>query len=61
MPDYDKYDAINTLAARWLVWNSKEKKKPLGIKQFKCKKLTHMWLLNIMNSFSIASGYEDFY
>ena len=61
MPDYDKYDPINTLAARWLVWNSKEKKKPLGIKQFKCKKLTHMWLLNIMNSFSIASGYEDFY
>lgn len=61
MPDYDKYDAINTLAARWLVWNSKEKKKPLGIKQFKCKKLTHMWLLNIMNSFSIVSGYVDFY
>ena len=64
MPDYDKYnkyDAINTLAARWLVWNAKERKQPLGIKQFKSKDFTHMWLLNIMNSFSIASGYVDFY
>ena len=61
MPDYDRYDAINTLAARWLVWNAKERKQPLGIKQFKYKDYTHMWLLNIMNSFSIASGYVDFY
>lgn len=61
MPDYDRYDAVNTLAARWLVWNSKERKQPLGIKQFKNKNSSHMWLLNIMNTFSIASGYVDFY
>ena len=42
MPNYDKYDAINTLAARWLVWNSKERKQPLGIKKFRREKLTHM-------------------
>lgn len=61
MPDYDRYDAINTLAVRWLIWNAKERKQPLGIKQFKSKDSSHMWLLNIMNSFSIASGYVDFY
>lgn len=61
MPDYDRYDAINTLATRLLMWNAKNKKQPLGIKQFKSKDSMHMWLLNIMNSFSVASGYADFY
>lgn len=61
MPDLDLYDSINTMAARWLMWNSKERKQPLGIKDFKRKNKIHMWLLHIMSSFSVAAGYEDFY
>ena len=59
--DFNLLDQINTLAARWLVWNSKEQKKPLGIKKFTRKNSTHMWLLYIMNSVSIVTGYPDFY
>lgn len=59
--DLNLFDEINTLAARWLVWNSKERKKPLGIKGFKRKNVTHMWLLHIMASFSVAAGYQDVY
>lgn len=61
MPDLDLYDSINTMAARWLMWNSRERKQPLGIKDFKRKNKIHLWLLYIMNSFSITAGYEDFY
>jgi len=59
--DLDLFDKINTLGARWLVWNSKERKQPLGIKKFTRKSSIHMWLLYIMNSTSIATGYQDFY
>ena len=59
--DLTLFDGINTLAARWLVWNSKANKQPLGIKNFKRKNPIHMWLLYIMNSVSVATGYQDFY
>ena len=59
--DFNLLDQINTLAARWLIWNSKEQKKPLGIKKFTRKNPIHMWLLYIMNSISIVTGYSDFY
>ena len=58
---YEIYDNINTLAVRLLIWNAKEKKANLGIKQFKCNNKSHMWLLHIMNNYSIASGYQDFF
>lgn len=59
--DFNLLDQINTLAARWLVWNSKQQKRPLGIKSFTRKNSIHMWLLYMMNSVSIATGYLDFY
>ena len=55
------FDQINTTAARWLIWNSKERKQLLGIREFSRKDKTHLWLLRIMNAFSVAAGYEDFY
>ena len=63
MPGLDLvlFDQINTLAARWLVWNSRDKKMPLGIKGFSRKNSTHMWLLYVMNSVNIATDYLDFY
>lgn len=61
MPDLNLYDNINTMAARWLVWNSKERKQPLGIKNFTRKNKIHLWLLWVMISFSVATGYKDFY
>ena len=59
--DLNLFDQINTLAARWLVWNSKQRKQSLGIKKFTRKNASHMWLLYIMNSVSVATGYSDFY
>ena len=61
MPDLDLYDNINTTAARWLVWNSKERKQPLGIKNFSKNDQKDLWLLHLMISFSVATGYSDFY
>ena len=58
---YEIYDSINTLAVRWLVWNANERKVALGIKDFKANNKSHMWFLNIMNNYSVASGYKDFY
>lgn len=58
---YEIYDNINTLAVKWLIWNAKERNVELGIKQFKSNNKSHMWLLHIMNNYSIASGYKDFF
>lgn len=55
------YDNINTWAVRWLIWNAEDKKINLGIKQFNRHNKMHLWLLYMMNSYSIARGYETIY
>lgn len=59
--DFCLFDNINTTAVRWLTWNSIKYNQPLGIKKFSRKNKIHLWLLHIMNSFSIGAGYENFY
>ena len=59
--DFCLFDNINTTAVHWLTWNSMKYNQPLGIKKFNRKNKIHLWLLHIMNSFSIGEGYKNFY
>lgn len=59
--EFNLYDSINTLGARWLTWNSKERKADLGIKGFNNHNKIHLWLLYLMKSYSIGNGYKDIY
>ena len=58
---YNHYDGVNTEAARWVLWNYKDKKKPIGIEKFNRKNKSHMWFLCILRSCRIASTYNYFY
>lgn len=55
------YDSINTMAVRWLLANAKERKTLLGIKDFKKENKTHLWLLELMDCYSVSMKYVDIY
>jgi len=46
---------------RWLLANAKERKALLGIKNFKKENKTHLWLLKLMDCYSISMKYVDIY
>lgn len=58
---FNLYDSINTTAVRWLQYNSKMRKCPLGIKKFRRKNKIHMWLLMQLNFNSVYNNYERYY
>ena len=55
------YDAINTTAARWLMNLTKTSEQPLCFFDFNKDDITHHWLLNMADAFSIYNGYCDYY
>lgn len=61
MDDYSLYDSINTYAVRWLTYNAKSHVKPLGIKNFNKKSTYHMWLLKMIESYSVFNNYCNYY
>ena len=59
--NFDLYDKINTTAVQWLTYNAKAHNKPIGIKNFFKHNLYHMWLLHMMQNYSIFNGYVNYY
>lgn len=58
---YKLYDSINTMAVRWLTYHSKKSNTKIGIKNFGKKNIYHMWLLHMMESYSIYNNYCNYY
>ena len=55
------YDSINTTTVRWLTWIYKEHKKPLLLCDFNYRDLTHLWLIHMLEAFSVYNGYCNYY
>lgn len=58
---YNKYDFINTVAVRWLQYNSKSHGQQIGLTGFNYKNINHLWLLQQFKSYSIYNSYCNFY
>ena len=58
---YKLYDSINTMAVRWLTYNTEKGNKKIGIKNFKKNNIYHMWFLHMMENYSIFNNYCNYY
>ena len=59
--NFKLYDSINTMTVRWLIYNNRLHNKPIGIKNFSRKNPKHMWLLYMIENYSIYNNYCDYY
>ena len=58
---YQMYDAINTTAVRWLTSFADKHEAALCIKDFDIKNKHHLWLLEMLKSYSIFNNYCSYY
>ena len=56
---FSLYDKINTIAVRWLTYNSKTHKQKLCI-NFK-KQVNYYWFLHMLESFRVFNNYVEYY